>query len=172
MISDSGVINQAWQLYIAEHGVPGGGTGCQKVTEERGFGVLGRIDRFLGDPANQPHLLVSSGRLTVPIVHIWNHADHNVCGAALMPCPLPDGSTPTMQAADCNHEPMRLAIAGLGAGSRSLAMGVCVEGSDTGTPCDRHVVTAGANLVNSDPAQAPDHQATILAWVRARLADD
>jgi hypothetical protein len=134
--------------------------------------VLGRIDRFLGDPANQPHLLVGSGRLTVPVVHIWNHADHNVCGAALMPCPLPDGSTPMLQAADCNHEPMRLAIAGLGAGSRSLAMGVCVEGSDTAVPCDRHVVTAGVGLVNSDPSQPADYQAAILDWVRARLADD
>jgi len=172
LISDSGVVNQAWQLYIAQHGVPGGGTGCQKVTEERGFGVLGRIDRALGDPANQPHLLVGSGRLTVPVLHIWNHADHNVCGAALMPCPLPGGSTPTMQAADCNHEPMRLAIAGLDAGSRSLAMGVCVEGNDTATPCDRHVVTAGVNLVNTDPSQPTDYQAAILTWVRARLADD
>jgi hypothetical protein len=134
--------------------------------------VLGRVDRALGDPANEPHLLVSSGRLTVPIVHIWNHADHNVCGAALIPCPLPDGSTPTMQAADCNHEPMRLAIAGLGPESTSLAMGVCVEGSDTTTPCDRHVLTSGPNLVNTDPTQPADYQAAILAWVQTRLADD
>lgn len=171
MISDSGVVNQAWQRWVAEHGVPGE-VGCQKVTEERGLGVLGRVDRALGDPANEPHLLVGSGRLAVPVVHIWSHADHNVCGAALIPCPLPDGSTPTMQAADCNHEPMRLAIAGLGSGSRSLAMGVCVEGNDAATPCDRHVVTAGPNLVNTDPSQPADHQAAILAWVRARLADD
>lgn len=171
IISDSGVVNMAWQRWVAEHGIPGE-VGCQKVTSERGLGVLGRVDRTLGEPANEPHLLVSSGRLTVPVVHIWNHADHNVCGTAPMPCPLPDGSTPTMQAADCNHEPMRLAIAGLGTGSRSRAMGVCVEGNDTATPCDRHVVTGGANLVNTDPSQPADHQSAILDWVRARLADD
>ena len=171
MISDSGVVNQAWQRWVADHGIPGE-VGCQKVTQERGLGVLGRVDRALGDPANEPHLLVGSGRLTVPVVHIWNHADHNVCGAALMPCPLPDGSTPTMQAADCNHEPMRLAIEGLGPESSSRAMGVCVEGNDTATPCDRHVVTSGPNLVNTDPSQPADHQSAILDWVRTRLADD
>jgi hypothetical protein len=77
-----------------------------------------------------------------------------------------------MQAADCNHEPMRLAIAGLVPDSPSLAMGVCVEGNDTATPCDRHVVTSGPNLVNTDPSQPADHQSAILDWVRARLADD
>lgn len=76
-----------------------------------------------------------------------------------------------MGAADCAHEPLRLAIAAQGPGSTSVNMGVCVEGADTSTPCDRHVVTTVKNGVNSDPAVPADYQAAILSWVRARLAD-
>lgn len=171
MVSDSGVLNQAWQRYIAENGIPGGSAGCQKTTEERGYGVLGRIARTVGDPANEPDLLVSSGRLTVPVVHVWNHADNNVCGAALIPCPLRDGTTPTMQSADCNHAPISIAIDALPASARSRAMGVCVEGGDAAVPCDRHVVTSTSEL-NTDPSEPADFQAAIYAWVLDRLADD
>lgn len=170
-VSDSGVLNQAWQRYIAENGVPGGSAGCQKTTEERGYGVLGRIARTVGDPANEPDLLVSSRRLTVPVVHIWNHADSNQCGNAPIPCPLRDGTTPTMQSADCNHAPISTAIGALPASAKSKAMGVCVEGTDAAVPCDRHVVTATATL-NTDPAQPADYQAAIYSWVIERLADD
>ena len=171
VVSDSGVLNQAWQRYVAETGISGS-PGCEKATEDRGYGVLGRIDPFLGDPANEPHLLVAEGRLTVPVMHVWNRNDNNVCGATPMPCPLPGGSTPTIGAATCVHEPLRLAIAGLPAGTRSVNMAVCVEGNDAALPCDRHVVTTQANGVNSDPASPADYQAAILDWVRLRLADD
>lgn len=172
IVSDSGIINQAWQRYVAENGLPGA-LGCeQATTEDRGEGLLARLAPEVGDPVNEPHLLVSRGDLTVPVMHVYNHADNNQCGDAQMPCPLPDGSTPVMNAADCNNEPMRRAITALGAGTRSVTMGLCVEGGDAATPCDRHVITTLANGLNSDPTQPADYQAAIHEWVRDRLADD
>jgi hypothetical protein len=171
IVSDSGVMNQQWQLYIAEHGVPGS-AGCEKATVERGAGVLGRIDPQIGDIDNQPDLLVARGALTVPVMHVWNHADSNVCGSTPIECPLHDGTSVTMGAADCNHEPLRLAIAAQGTGSTSENMAVCVEGRDAAVPCDRHVVTAGTDADNTDPDVPADYQGAILTWVRARLADD
>jgi hypothetical protein len=171
IVADSGVLNQAWQGYIAAHGVPGGSAGCAKATDDRISGVTARVDPEIGDVNNQPHLLVGRGALTVPVMHVWNHNDSNVCGAAPIACPLPDGSSITMGAADCNHEPLRRAVAALPAGSKSVNLAVCVEGSDTATPCDRHVVTTAANAMSSDPAGPADYQTAILTWVRARLAD-
>ncbi len=171
IISDSGVVNQAWENYVAEHGISGS-VGCAKATTDRGQGLIGRIDPELGDPANQPDLLVSSGRLTVPVVHVWNRADQNSCGDVPIPCPLPDGSTPTMGAAECRHAPLRLALLAQGPGSKSLEMRVCVEGGDTSMACDRHVVTGAAGLVSSDPGSPADYDAAIYTWVKARLADD
>jgi len=171
MISDSGVMNQAWELWVAQHGLPGS-AGCAKATEDRGAGVLGRIDPELGDPDNEPHDLVSSGRLTVPELHVWNRADNNSCGDTPMDCPLPNGTSVTMGASECRHAPMRLAIEGQGAGSKSLDMAVCVEGNDTAVACDRHVVTSSANLVNTAPGVPADFQTAIMTWVRARMADD
>ena len=71
---------------------------------------------MLANLENQPDKLVARGDLTVPILHTWSRADPNVCGAAPMSCPLRDGTTVTMGAADCVHEPLRAAIAGLGPG--------------------------------------------------------
>lgn len=171
IVADSGVLNQAWQRYIAEHGVSGS-PGCEMATDDRAQAVIARTDPEIADPANQPDQLVSRGALTVPIMHVWDHADSNACGDAPIECPLPDGTSVTMGAAECAHEPLRLAIAAQGPNSRSRNMGVCVEGSDASTPCDRHVVTTVANGVNSDPANPADYQAAILDWVRIRLADD
>ena len=172
IISDSGVINQDWELWVAEHGLPGS-AGCAKATDDRGTGVLGRIDPDLGDYDNQPAKLVARGALTVPVLHVWNRNDTNSCGDAQMPCPMPDGSTVTMGASECRHAPIRLAIEGLGAGSRSKDVEVCVEGGDTTIPCDRHVVTAG-NYQNTDLSHGvpADYTATILTWVKARMNDD
>jgi hypothetical protein len=172
IISDSGVLNQAWEQYVAANGVPGGSEGCQKATDDRATSVPLRLAPDLANPANQPHLLVSRGELTVPMVHIWNKNDQNSCGAAQIPCPMPDGSTQTMGASECRHAPLRLAIQAQGSGSRSLDLKVCVEGTDTTYPCDRHVVTAGKKGVNTEPGVPADYTATVLAWVRARLADD
>jgi hypothetical protein len=169
VVSDSGVSNREWQQYVAANGIPGS-VGCEKATAERGLGVFRRIDPKVSDSANEPHLLVADGRLTVPIVHVWNHADSNVCGATLIPCPVPDGSQPMLGAADCNHEPMRLAIDNLDASSHSMNMAVCVEGTIAEVDCDRHVVTTLANGASSTgPA---DYQGKILKWVLERLGDD
>ena len=121
IIADSGVLNQAWQRYIAEHGISGS-PGCEKATDDRGTAVLARIDPEIGDVANQPDRLVARGALTVPVMHVWNHADNNVCGDAPIDCPLPDGTSVTMGAADCAHEPLRLAIAAQGPASKSRNM--------------------------------------------------
>jgi hypothetical protein len=171
LVSDSGIINQAWQRYVAETGISGS-AGCEKATEERGYGLLARISPAIGDPANEPHLLVSRRDLTVPVMHVFNQADSNQCGDVQIPCPLPDGSTIPLAAASCNHEPMRRAIEALPASARSDTMGLCVEGGDAAMPCDRHVVTTVANGTSSAPGQPTDYQAAILTWVRARLADD
>lgn len=103
---------------------------------------------------------------------MWNRNDQNSCGAIQIPCSMPDGSTQTMGASECRHAPVRLAIQAQGSGSKSLDLKVCVEGNDTSYPCDRHVVTAAANGVNSEPGVDANYQAQILTWVRARLADD
>jgi hypothetical protein len=170
-ISDAGVINQAWQRYVAETGISGS-PGCEKATEERGYGLLGRIAPEIGDPANEPHLLLSRRALTVPAMHVYNQADSNQCGNVPIPCPLPDGTTVTLWAASCNHELVRRAIEALPASAHSDTMGLCVEGGDAAMPCDRHVTTTSNNGVSSAPGEPADYQAAILTWVRARLADD
>ncbi|MCC5953837.1 MAG: hypothetical protein JJU45_17220 [Acidimicrobiia bacterium] len=169
LISDSGVLNQAWLTYVAETGISGS-SGCEKNTEERGFGVLGRTDAEILDPANQPHLLVADGRLEIPTMHVWSAGDHALCGAVPIPCPLPDGSTPTLWAADCQHEPMRLAIAGLDPDHPSTYLRLCVEGNRP-TPCDHHVPTRG-DRVNTDPGAPADYNGAIVDWLLDRLADD
>ncbi|WP_426572050.1 hypothetical protein [Aquihabitans sp. McL0605] len=171
IISDSGVINQEWELYVAAHGISGS-TGCGKATDDRGDGVLGRIDPEIGDIDNEPDRLVATGRLTVPVLHVWNRNDQNSCGNVQIPCPMHDGTTVTMGASECRHGPIRNAILAQGPSSRSKDMEVCVEGGDASVPCDRHVVTAGV-LTNSDTTHGvpADFTTAIMDWVRARMAD-
>ncbi len=166
VVSDSGVLNQAWLRYVAGVGIPGS-SGCEKNTEQRGLGVQARIDPEVVDPANEPHRLVADGRLTVPVMHVYSRGDHALCGSVPIPCPLPDGSTPTLWAAECMHEPMRLAVASLGPGHPSRVLRLCVEGSRP-EPCDRHVPTRN-DVLNTDPDAPADFNGAILAWVRERL---
>ena len=171
IVADASVLNQEWQTYVADHGVTGS-VGCEKATVDRGTGVIARIDPELGNAANQPDELVGSGRLTVPVMHVWNHGDQNSCGSVPIDCPMRDGTAVTLGATDCAHEPLRQAIVALGPNTRSVNMPVCVEGGDQATTCDRHVTTTTAGAVNTDPASPSDFQAAILAWVHQRLADD
>lgn len=173
LISDSGNIDQQWEHDVVAQGL-NGSAGCDKATDARGNGVIGRVDPTVADPANQPDLLIARGALTVPVLHVWNHGDSNVCGDAPMTCTLRDGSHVHLTAADCHHENLRRAIAAQGPTSRSMNMGVCVEGGDTTQPCDRHVVTGGAGLVNTDHSQGvpADFETAILQWVVARIDDD
>ena len=172
-IADSGNIDLQWEHDVVAQGITQGD--CAQNSPERAAGVIGRVSPELAKAANQSDLLISSGRLTVPVAHVWNHGDQNVCGDAPMTCTLRDGSHVTLTAADCHHENLRRAIAAEGPDSTSINVGVCVEGTVTDQACDRHVVTAGTpHATNSDTTHGvpADFQAYVLSWVRARLADD
>jgi hypothetical protein len=132
--------------------------------------IRARIQYELADINNEPDKLVSRGELTVPLLHTWSRADPNVCGAAPTSCPRRDGTTVTLSAADCIHEPLRAAIAGLGAGSRSRNLRVCVSPASAPGSCATHVVT-NKDTLNTDPAEPADYNAAILDWVHARLGD-
>jgi hypothetical protein len=80
-----------------------------------------------------------------------------------MTCPLIDGSTTTMGAADCRHELLRAAIAAEGPASRSANVAVCVTPAG-GDPCSEHVVTTRKNGVNTDPGAPADYQSFIFSW--------
>lgn len=132
--------------------------------------ISARVDPDLANPDNEPDKLVSSGRLTVPILHIWNHGDSNTCGSPPIACPLRDGSVVTLGLTDCIHEPMRRAIAAQGPTSRSKNFPVCVD--NDGTPdCSLHVVTSRIHLTNTDPSTPANYLAGIMTWVDARLKD-
>ena len=124
----------------------------------------------ISDPINQPHLLVTRGVLQVPILHVWNKGDTNTCGETPIQCPV-NGTTVTLGSTECMHRPLTLAIEGLGAGSRSANLPLCVEGPDATTACDKHVVTNidGTNTLAGSPA---DYNAAIWSWVQLRRADD
>ncbi len=132
--------------------------------------IAARVNPDLANIANEPDKLVSSGRLTVPILHIWNHGDQNTCGSPPISCPLRNGTHVTLGLTDCIHEPMRAAIAAQGARSRSENFPVCVDNDKT-PDCSTHVVTNKPHLVNTDPATPADYLTGIMNWVHARLAD-
>jgi len=162
----SGVVNLEWEkARFEQETCPG---------QARGTGALAaiqaRMQYQVADTNNEPDKLVSRGNLTVPLLHTWSRADPNVCGATPMTCPLRDGTTKPLGAADCAHEPLRAAIAGLGAGSRSRNLRVCVSPATAPGSCATHVVT-NKNGTNTDPAEPADYNGAILDWVHARLGD-
>jgi hypothetical protein len=165
-VVDSGVVNVEWEQARFEQSICPG--------QARPPGVLAAIQartQFqLADIKNEPDKLVSRGELTVPLLHTWSRADPNVCGATPMSCPLRDGSSTPMGAADCAHEPLRAAIASLGPGSRSRNLRVCVSPAGAPGSCATHVVT-NKNETNTDPAEPADYTGAILDWVHARLGD-
>jgi hypothetical protein len=132
--------------------------------------IAARVDPDIANVDNEPDKLVSSGRLTVPLFHIWNHGDQNTCGSPPVDCPLRDGSHVTLGLTDCIHEPMRLAIAAEGPTSKSVNFPVCVD-NDSTPDCSVHVITTKPNLVNTDPSTPSDYFTAIMNWVHARLAD-
>jgi hypothetical protein len=136
-----------------------------------GAALSARVHPDLANVANEPDKIVADGRLTVPILHIWNHGDKNTCGSPPVACPMRDGSTVTMGYTDCIHEPMRRAIAAQGPTSRSRNLPTCVSPADAPGSCSVHVVMTTAGFVNTDPASPADYQAAAIAWVDARLAD-
>jgi hypothetical protein len=132
--------------------------------------VSARIHPDIANVNNEVDKLVSSGRLTVPLLNIWNHGDVNTCGSPPVACPMRDGSTVTMGMTDCVHEPLRRAIAAQGPTSKSMNLPLCVD-NDPVKDCSVHVVTNKPGLVNTDPSSPPDYLTTIMSWVHARLAD-
>lgn len=132
--------------------------------------VAARMHPTISDPFNQPHLLVARGALQVPIMHVWNKGDTNTCGETPIECPV-NGATVTLGSTECMHRPLTLAIEALGAGSRSVNLPLCVEGPDTTTACDKHVV-ANIDGTNTLPGSPADYNAAIWNWVQQRRADD
>ncbi len=167
-IADSGVVNIEWEKARHDQGT------CSDFGSDRDAEALAAIrarSQFqLADINNEPDKLVSRGALKVPLIHIWNSADANVCGATQMSCPLRDGSTVPMGSANCVHEPLRAAIAGLGSSSASRNMRVCVSNPPASGTCTVHVVTT-RHVQNTDPSSPADYNGAILDWVHARLGD-
>jgi len=132
--------------------------------------VAARMHPSVSDPLNQPHRLVTRGILQVPILHVWNKGDTDTCGTTPIQCPL-NGTTVTLGSTECMHRPLTLAIDGLGSGSRSKNLPLCVEGPDGTTACDKHVVTNidGTNTLAGGPA---DYNSAIWSWVQLRRGDD
>ena len=71
---------------------------------------------------------------------------------------------------DCQHEPLKQAIAAQGPASRSKNLPLCVD-DDAIPDCSVHVVGNKNGLINTDPSSPPNYLATMMSWVRARLAD-
>ena len=165
-VVDSGVVNVEWENARFEQGT------CPDKARPPAVlaAVQARTQFQLAKIENEPDKLVSRGNLTVPLLHTWSRADPNVCGATPMSCPLRDGSSVPMGAADCAHEPLRAAIAGLGPGSKSRNLRVCVSPASAPGSCATHVVT-NKNGTNTDPAEPADYNGAILDWVHARLGD-
>src|SRR5215213_9598869 len=165
-VADSGAVNVEWErARLEQETCPG---------QARGEGALAAIQARtqyqLAKIENEPDKLVARGNLTVPLLHTWSRADPNVCGATPMSCPRRDGTTVTLGAADCAHEPLRAAIAGLGAGSKSMNLRVCVSPDASPGSCATHVVT-NKDALNTDPGVPADFDAAIMNWVHARLGD-
>ena len=165
-VVDSGVVNVEWENARFEQGT------CPDKARPPAVvaAVQARTQFQLAKIENEPDKLVSRGDLTVPLLHTWSRADPNVCGAMPMSCPLRDGSSLPMGAADCAHEPLRAAIAGLGPGSKSRNLRVCVSPASAPGSCATHVVTNKSNP-NTDPAEPADYNGAILDWVHTRLGD-
>jgi hypothetical protein len=129
-----------------------------------------RLHPTLTTDGNEPDQLVGRGDYTIPTLHVWNRNDHVSCGATQMQCPLRDGTTVPLGAADCHHELMRRAIAGLGPNSKFVNMRLCVSAASNPGSCTIHTPTNN-DLPNTDPAWPADANAAAMDWVDARLKD-
>jgi hypothetical protein len=166
-VSDSGVLYYEWQLaqneqFPSEH--------CTRPQIALDI-IKSRLHPTLTTVGNQPDQLVERGDLDVPILHVWNRADHVTCNDTPMQCPLRDGSTVTMGSTDCKHEPMRRAIAGLPPGSKSVNMRLCASLPQYAGTCTVHTPTNNDGLVNTDPAWPADYNTAAMEWVQDRLDD-
>ena len=165
VVADASIVNrEAMDAAFAQ------GVCVDNNDPERLDAVSARVHPTLGAIENEADKLVADSRLTVPLMHIWNHGDLNTCGSAPILCPLRNGSQVTLGVTDCIHEPMRATIAALGPTARSANLPLCVD-NDATPDCSVHVVTNKTGLVNTDPASPADYVAAIMSWVHARLGD-
>jgi len=165
IVADGGIRNDGWEADRIAQGIctsPFGGPDMVEAFAPRGHSQL-------RGPEAQPHELVASGALTVPIAQVWSQGDPTSCGAIPMVCSLPGGAV-TMGATDCKNEALRAAIAAEGPQSRSLSLGVCVTGATSIEPCDVHVSTR-LDRPNTNPAYPEDYLGTLIDWVDDRLAE-
>ncbi|HEY4375508.1 MAG TPA: DUF4214 domain-containing protein, partial [Acidimicrobiales bacterium] len=165
VIADSNMVNFAWQQAVVDDPV------CGRGPVER-VEVPKRLAPELIDPANDPAKRIADGRFKTPLLDIWTIGDPGQCGEATMACPLPDGSTPTMGHVDCEHEPVRAAIAAQGEDSKSLSMRLCVDNPNLAGACDQHVPTSSKLDKNTLAPWPADYNAPVMAWADARLDDD
>ncbi|MGQ0837825.1 hypothetical protein [Actinokineospora sp.] len=165
LVADSGVLNKAWLQAQVDLGLCGQSAEAQAIIKRR-------MHPDIDAEGNDPDQLVSTGRLTVPILALWSINDQVLCGSRPMSCPLRNGSTPTMGAVDCLHEPLRAAIAAQGGASKSKTMRLCVDKPSTpGLACDLHTPTQFAGAVNTLPGQPPNFNSAVTDWIAARLQD-
>ena len=88
VVSDSGVINQEWEVATNQQGI------CTEKRDDAALAAIKARTQFeLADINNEPDKLVKTGRLTVPVLHVWNTNDVNTCGATPMTCHLRDGTS-------------------------------------------------------------------------------
>ena len=168
IVADSGVTNRDWLRAVIAQKVA-----CPGLNPATGApdALAARMHPDLANTDNEPDRLVSDGRLTVPIMHVWDRGDPLGCGLARMACPLHDGTTVTLGGTDCMNEPLRRAIEAGGPSGRSRSLAVCVPEPTSPhptEPCGRHVVTLIAGT-NTDPGSPTDYNATIMQWVAQRL---
>jgi hypothetical protein len=166
IVADASVLNQEVASAAYAQGL------CLQDSDPGRRAAIGaRVHPDFANIANEPDKLVSTGRLTVPVMHIWNHADVSSCGDVAMQCPLRDGTTVTMGLTDCIHDAMRRAITAQGPSSRSKNLPLCVNAPDQ-PPCSKHGTTYGDGLPNTDPGSPSDFLVAIMDWVHVRLTDD
>jgi hypothetical protein len=168
IVADSGVTNRDWLRAVITQRVACPGL---NPAASAPAAVAARMHPDLANANNEPDKLVSDGRLTVPIMHVWSHGDPMGCGLAPMACPLRDGTTMPLGGTDCMNEPLRRAIAAQGPSSRSSNLAVCVAeptNPRSVDPCGRHVVTLIAGT-NTDSRSPGEYNAEIMSWVEKRL---
>lgn len=164
IVADSGVMNMPW--HDATWSMPG----CGRPDEAR-VEIPRRLHPDVVAPANDPSLLVGSGRLPTPVLDVFSIGDPGQCGEQEIECPL-GADTVTMGAVDCMHEPLRRAIEAEGPSSRSVSMRLCVRfpGEPPGS-CATHTPTRKP-LVNSIGPWPSDYHRAVLDWAVERLDDD
>ena len=127
--------------------------------------------RRLTRPKNQPDLLIARGDLSgADPPHLEQRRSERLRRHADDVHAAPTARPPRWARPTARTSSIRRAIAGLGAGTKSRNLRLCVSPADDPGSCATHVVTS-KTTPNTDPAEAADYLATIMDWVHARLGD-